>query len=69
MSETLPSGPFGMYPHAFAAWHTKGCGINVAELDERIPTAPEMAPQCFSIVWKGCGNIAERAEGLPKRWR
>ena len=33
MSEALPSGPFGMYPHAFAAWHTKGCGINVAESD------------------------------------
>ena len=35
----------------------------------RMPTVPELAPECFPIVRKGCGNIAEHAEGLQYRWR
>ena len=35
----------------------------------RMPIVPELAPECFPIVRKGRGNIADHAEGLPKRWR
>ena len=44
---------------------------DVAECDaeECRQTVPELYPECFPIVRKGCGNIAEHAEGLPYRWR